>query len=142
MRIEVSLSPKATEFKNLQNDLSQEFGSLTKQGVQVSTRSVPPPAGTLYEDQIIQFILEHGGDALQFATAIVELITAKLLMRKEKKDKKDPPIVVVVDDKRLDLPASSDKTKKFLKSIGQQGSAKSSKKPTSNRSKNTKRGGK
>jgi len=104
--------------KNLQDLETAEVKELTE----------PQEPGTLAVDWplVTGFVIQHGGDVLNLATAVLEMVTAIILVRgaaKPSTPKNEKPVIIMGAAQELVLPASSQKKKEFLAHVAGEGKA-------------------
>lgn len=145
MKIMIMLDPNISEFGPLETDLKNEINALSTPGVTISTKTGPPPEGTLVLDQVSQFIIEHGEELkllIPIAQAAFQVVLEVLRRRgmdkvkppsqrtasqkadakkSEKKATKKAPtkpaILFIVDGYRLELPCSEERQRRFLSDL-------------------------
>jgi hypothetical protein len=142
MKIMILLDPGISEFGPLETDLKNEINALSVPGVSITTKTGPPPEGTLVLDQVSQFIIEHSEELrmlIPLAQAAFQVVLEVLRRRgmdkpkapaqgkvsqktRGKKTKKrttkktptKPAILFDVDGHTLELPCSEQRQRRFL----------------------------
>src|SRR6185437_8683012 len=110
MKVELYLNPDAAGYADFLEDMKEELSAL--KGLKYSEETAPAPPKTLtVEHDVLKFIFEHGGDALQLSIVLLQVIHAALERHHDKHPQKreaeERPIVVLqVGDQRLKYPAS------------------------------------
>ena len=151
MEIQILLNPNLQNYGELQAELGGEIAALQRPGVTITTKTAPPPEGTLGFGEVIQFIIDHHKEIVALTplvTATVQAIGAVLNRAhitspkparkpvitskgKRKKAKTKPQklealVVVIVGENRLDFPCSVKQADNFVKRVRKQGTSKSS----------------
>ena len=119
METRIVLNPSACSAADLEqftNELTTELNSA--EGItKYSTVKGKPPPKTLPLETVSQIVIEHGGEILLFAKAIVELVTAIIKRRGIKDDKDNPPAMLASGDESLAIPASKRQIERFAKNV-------------------------
>jgi hypothetical protein len=126
MKIEVNLNPKAKNANLVRTQLQAEITELGSKSVQILQRTAEVESGALGVHEVYQFVIEHAGQSLSFATAVLSLIKAIIVRTNgknetptRKKSEKDEPsiIEVKVGDAVLRYPANDSQIKRYLSKV-------------------------
>jgi len=121
MKVELYLNPDAAGYADFLEDMKEELSAL--KGLKYSEETAPAPPKTLtVEHDVLKFIFEHGGDALQLSIVLLQVIHAALERHHDKHPQKreaeERPIVVLqVGDQRLKYPASDKAERNFVERL-------------------------
>lgn len=145
MEIELLVNPNFSNAGEIQAELSAELHALQTKGISITSRTAPPPDGTLAFGEVVQFVIDHQDTLLKFiplATAVLQVATAILKRRGVEPEKKkkaaaskkpakqtsvkkktqsqaqEPALIILVNNKhQLRLPCTPEQEKKFLKAL-------------------------
>jgi len=114
--VELLLNVEAEGHDQIQRDLKAELDALGN--LQYSQVKIPAPANVLsFEQEVVKFVFAHGEQVVDLTKALIELVTAVIVMRGIKTEKNNPPVIVVVDGKALPLPSVPRREADFVRML-------------------------
>ena len=113
--VEILLNPDSPAYNELEAALKETLNGLST--ITYEQKKQPIEAGKLFPgwEQVVAYIVKHPGDTVMLTSALLKAVSNLLRWIS---DKEGRPIVIVVQGKRLQLPASDQTQKRFLKSLG------------------------
>ena len=140
MEIQILLNPKLPNYGEFQAELSGEINALQRPGITITSRTAPPPSGTLTLGEVFQFILDNKDtivDSLNLLTAVIQIVlevqrrrnitppskskaktSPATKKRKTKPEKVEPLAIIIVGEHQLSLPCTSKQANDFVKKVG------------------------
>lgn len=114
--VELLLNVEVEGHEQIQRDLKHELDAL--ETLQYSQVKIPAPANVLsFEQEVVKFVFAHGEQVVELTKALIELVTAVIVMRGIKTEKKNPPVIVVVDGRALPLPSPPRREADFVRML-------------------------